>query len=75
MNSMYVSKVVDLTNPEKNVIYNMTHEEAVDIVRSGDIDAVRKIDGQFSLISVEGKRYKWQGLLAGPYVILLPKEQ
>ncbi len=29
MNSQYVEKIVDLTNPEKNVIYNMTHEEAV----------------------------------------------
>ena len=55
MNSQYVSKVVDLTHPEKNIIYNMTHEEAVNIVRSGDAEAVRKIDGQFSLISVEGK--------------------
>jgi len=55
MNSQYVSKVVDLTNPEKNVIYNMTHEEAVEIVKSGNVEAVRKIDGQFSLISVEGK--------------------
>lgn len=55
MNSQYVSKVVDLTNPEKNVIYNMTHEEAVEIVRSGNEEAIRKIDGQFSLISVEGK--------------------
>ena len=55
MNNQYVSQVVDLTNPEKNVIYNMTHEEAVRIVRSGDAEAVRTIDGQFSLVSVEGK--------------------
>ena len=55
MNSQYVSKVVDLTNPGKNVIYNMTHEEAVNIVRSGDVEAVRKIDGQFSLVSVDGR--------------------
>jgi asparagine synthase (glutamine-hydrolysing) len=55
MNNQYVSNVTDLTNPEKNVIYNMTHEEAVKIVRSGDAEAVRKIDGQFSLVSVEGK--------------------
>ena len=55
MNTQYVNKVIDLTNPEKNVIYNMTHEEAVNIVRSGDVEAVRKIDGQFSLVSVEGK--------------------
>jgi asparagine synthase (glutamine-hydrolysing) len=51
MNNQYVSNVVDLTNPEKNVIYNMTHEEAVSIVRSGDVEAVRNIDGQFSLVS------------------------
>ena len=38
MNNQYVSNVVDLTNPEKNVIYNMTHEEAVEIVRSGDAE-------------------------------------
>jgi asparagine synthase (glutamine-hydrolysing) len=55
MNSQYVSNVTDLTNPEKNVIYNMTHEEAVNIVRAGNVEAVRKIDGQFSLVSVEGK--------------------
>src|SRR5664280_1055735 len=51
----YVSNVTDLTNPEKNVIYNMTHEEAVNIVKAGDVNAVRTIDGQFSLVSVEGK--------------------
>ena len=55
MNNQYVSRVKDLTNPEKNVIYNMTHEEAVNIVRSGDVNEVRRIDGQFSLVSVEGK--------------------
>ena len=46
MNNQYVSRVKDLTNPEKNVIYNMTHEEAVNILQSGDVEAVRKIDGQ-----------------------------
>ena len=55
MNNQYVSNVTDLTNPEKNVIYNMTHEEAVNIVKAGDVNAVRTIDGQFSLVSVEGK--------------------
>jgi asparagine synthase (glutamine-hydrolysing) len=33
----------------------MTHEEAVNIVKAGDVNAVRTIDGQFSLVSVEGK--------------------
>jgi asparagine synthase (glutamine-hydrolysing) len=82
MNNQYVSNVVDLTNPEKNVIYNMTHEEAVNIVRSGDVEAVRKIDGQFSLVSVDGKtirmarsigrpiRYFIAKLPAGPNLII-----
>ena len=54
-NLKYVSRVVDLTHPEKNTIYNMSHEEAVEIVRSGDIKKIRQIDGQFALMSVEGK--------------------
>lgn len=55
MNDQYLEKVVDLTNPDKNLIYNMSVEEAKKILRSGDREAVRKIDGQFALVSVEGK--------------------
>lgn len=73
MNSMYVSKVVDLTLPEKNVIYNMTHEEAVEIVKSGDVDAVRKIDGQFSLVSVEGKTIRMARSIGRPLRYFIAK--
>lgn len=73
MNSMYVSKVVDLTNPEKNVIYNMTHEEAVNIVRSGDVEAVRKIDGQFALVSVEGKTIRMARSIGRPLRYFIAK--
>ena len=73
MNSQYVSKVVDLTNPEKNVIYNMTHEEAVNIVKSGDVEAVRKIDGQFSLISVEGKTIRMARSIGRPLRYFIAK--
>ncbi len=82
MNNQYVSKVVDLSHPEKNVIYNMTHEEAVNVLKSGDIEAVRKIDGTFALISVDGKtirmarsigrplRYFIAKLSAGPQLVI-----
>lgn len=73
MNSMYVSKVVDLTNPEKNVIYNMTHEEAVTIVNSGDVEAVRKIDGQFALVSVEGKTIRMARSIGRPLRYFIAK--
>jgi asparagine synthase (glutamine-hydrolysing) len=75
MNNQYVSKVVDLTNPEKNVIYNMTHEEAINIVRSGDVEAVRKIDGQFSLISVEGKTIRMARSIGRPLRYFIAKRQ
>ncbi|MFO7671946.1 MAG: asparagine synthase-related protein [Bacteroidales bacterium] len=51
----HISRVVDLTHPEKNIIYNLSHSEAVEIVRSADAAKIRTIDGQFSLVSVEGK--------------------
>ncbi|MCU0596625.1 MAG: asparagine synthase-related protein, partial [Desulfobacterota bacterium] len=54
-NYQHISRVVDLTHPEKNVIHNMTHPEALEILRSGDPAKTRTIDGQFSLVSVEGK--------------------
>jgi asparagine synthase (glutamine-hydrolysing) len=73
MNNQYIGKVVDLTNPEKNVIYNMTHEEAVNIVRSGDAEKVRKIDGQFSLVSVEGKTIRMARSIGRPIRYFIAK--
>ncbi len=73
MNNKYISKVVDLTNPEKNVIYNMTHEQAVDIVRSGDGEAVRRIDGQFSLISVDGRTIRMARSIGRPIRYFIAK--
>lgn len=73
MNNQYVNKVTDLTNPEKNVIYNMTHEEAVESLRSGDSEKVRKIDGQFSLVSVDGKTIRMARSLGRPMRYFIAK--
>ena len=54
-NYQHISRVVDLTHPERNIIYNMSHGEAVEILKTGDSKKVRGIDGQFALISVENK--------------------
>lgn len=81
-NHQYVERIVDLTFPEKNIIYNMSNDEARKIIESGDIDSIRKIDGQFSLISVKGKtvhlarsigrplRYFIAKLIDGPCLIV-----
>jgi asparagine synthase (glutamine-hydrolysing) len=73
MNNQYVNNVVDLTSPEKNVIYNMTYEEAVDLVRSGDVEKVRKIDGQFSLVSVNGKTIRMARSIGRPIRYFIAK--
>jgi asparagine synthase (glutamine-hydrolysing) len=74
MNHQYVSNVVDLTNPGKNVIYNMTHEEAVNILKSGDADAVRSIDGQFCLVSVDGKTIRMARSIGRPVRYFIAKK-
>ena len=73
MNNQYVNNVVDLTSPEKNVIYNMTHEEAVNLVKSGDVEKVRKIDGQFSLVSVDGKTIRMARSIGRPIRYFIAK--
>ncbi len=55
MNNQYIERVVDLTSPEKNTIYNMSNEQAREIIKTGDTEAIRSIDGQFALISISGK--------------------
>ncbi|MFH0843413.1 MAG: asparagine synthase-related protein [Bacteroidota bacterium] len=73
MNNSYVNKVIDLSHPEKNVIYNMSHEEAVNLLRSGDAEAVRKIDGQFSLVSVDGKTIRMARSIGRPIRYFIAK--
>jgi len=73
MNNQYVEKVVDLTNPEKNVIYNMTVEEAREIINSGDIEKVRNIDGHFALVAVEGKTIRMARSIGRPLRYFIAK--
>ncbi len=73
MNDQYVERVIDLTDPKKNNIYNMTHAEAVDLLRSGDLEAVRKIDGQFSLVSVDGKTIRMARSIGRPLRYFIAK--
>ena len=75
MNYQNVERVIDLTSPEKNVIYNMTHEEAVRILNSGDAEAVRKIDGQFSLVAVEGKTVRMARSIGRPLRYFIAKRE
>jgi asparagine synthase (glutamine-hydrolysing) len=73
MNQEYVNRVVDLTDPAKNIIYNMSREEAIEIVKSGDADAVRKIDGQFALVTQEGRTIRLARSIGRPLRFFIAK--
>jgi asparagine synthase (glutamine-hydrolysing) len=69
----YINRIVDLTDPSKNIIYNMTLEEAIELVKSGSTDAVRKIDGQFALIAIDGKTIRMARSIGRPLRFFIAK--
>jgi asparagine synthase (glutamine-hydrolysing) len=73
MNQEYVNRVVDLTDPGKNIIYNMKKEEAVELLRAGDAEGVRNIDGQFALVAVEGKTIRMARSIGRPLRFFIAK--
>src|SRR5262245_40535642 len=50
-----IERVVDLLDPPKNVLYNMTTEQARALLAEGGADAIRRIDGQFALVATRGQ--------------------
>jgi asparagine synthase (glutamine-hydrolysing) len=73
MSNQYLAKVVDLTVPSKNSIYNMSHEKAVETVNSGNTEAVRKIDGQFAIVAVDGKTIRMARSIGRPIRYFIAK--
>jgi asparagine synthase (glutamine-hydrolysing) len=73
MKQEYVNRVVDLTDPSKDIIYNMSRQEAVELVKSGNSDAVRKIDGQFALSAVSGKTIRLARSIGRPLRFFIAK--
>lgn len=71
----YVERVVELTEPEANQIFNLTLEEARARLRTGDPDAVRQIQGSFALVSRDGKTVRMARSLDRPMRYFLAKRQ
>lgn len=53
-----LSRVIDLTDPASNRIYNMTVDEARSLVASGNANEVAQIDGEFALLGQRGRRVR-----------------
>jgi asparagine synthase (glutamine-hydrolysing) len=68
-----IADVVDLTDPGKNRILNVSCEEARDAVRRGEPDAVRAIEGSFALVAARGRTVRMARSMDRPLRYFLAK--
>lgn len=68
-----VERVVDLTDPDKNIIYNLTLDEARAAVASGHPARVRSIDGQYALLATAGKNVRMARSISRPMRFFVAK--
>ncbi len=71
----YVERVVDLTDPEANQIFNVTVEEARARLYTGNPEAVRGIHGSFTLVAREGRTVRMARSLDRPMRYFLAKRK
>jgi asparagine synthase (glutamine-hydrolysing) len=71
----YIERVVDLTEPESNLIYNMDIEAARDLLFAKPAEAVLKIQGSFALLAKSGKTVRMARSLDRPMRYFLAKRQ
>lgn len=69
-----VERCVNLLDPAANTIFNMTVEEAVARVGSGDAAQVRGIDGQFALLHRQGHIIRMARSIGRPMRYFLAKQ-
>lgn len=75
MQQQYVERVVDLREPEANQIHNLTLDEAQRILLEQSADAIRRIEGSFTLLARAGKTVKMARSLDRPMRYFLAKRQ
>src|SRR5437764_7150249 len=69
----YIEKLVDLTKPSTNQIYNLSIEAARQRVLNGSPEAVREIEGSFALVARSGKTVRLARSLDRPLRYFLAK--
>ncbi|HYV26892.1 MAG TPA: asparagine synthase-related protein, partial [Candidatus Eisenbacteria bacterium] len=71
--NQYLERVVDLTEPTANQIYNMTVDEARELLLHGPPEKVHDIEGSFALVARAGKTVKLARSLDRPMRYFLAK--
>ena len=75
MDHAYIERVVDLTDPNANQLYNLNLDEARAILLEKPADAVGGIQGSFALLARAGKTVKMARSLDRPMRYFLAKRQ
>jgi asparagine synthase (glutamine-hydrolysing) len=75
MHSEYIERVVDLTDPALNRLYNLSVEEARARVLANDAEGVRAIEGSFALLARDGKTVRMARSLDRPMRYFLAKRE
>jgi asparagine synthase (glutamine-hydrolysing) len=68
-----IDRVVNLLDPRGNILLGTTFQEASTAVRDGDIQAVRRICGQFAICEQSGKTIRMARSLGRPMRYFLAK--
>jgi asparagine synthase (glutamine-hydrolysing) len=72
--SAYIERLVDLIDPNDNVLLNVTPSAAAEAVASGDPARIRAIDGQFAIVQKRGNLVRMARSLGRPMRYFLAKQ-
>src|SRR5262249_20235934 len=70
---MYTPRVIDLTDPAPNVLYNVSLHDARARLPSRDPDPVRAIEGQFALVATSGQLVRMARSISRPLRFFIAK--
>src|SRR3954447_9305798 len=73
MHPRTIDRVIDLTDPARNALYDMTTEQARALLAAGDPGALRRISGQFALVAVDGNKVRMARSLSRPLRFFIAK--
>lgn len=71
----YVERVVDLTDPEANHLYNMSVDDARALLLDGPAEAINGVHGSFALVTKRGKTVRMARSLDRPLRYFLAKRK
>lgn len=71
---LLIERLVNLMDPAANIVLNMTVDEAVERVGTGDPNQVREIDGQFALVHKRGTVVRLARSIGRPMRYFLAKK-